>query len=84
MLQQEERIDSLFAELRKQYDYIIVDTAPIGVVSDTYLLGHVADLTLMVSRAYMTPNSSMRLLNQVAEQKRLQSVACVLNDVKGK
>lgn len=82
LLQQEERLEKLFTELRKHYDYIIVDTAPIGVVSDTYLLGHVADLTLMVSRANMTPNSSIRLLNQVAEQKRLQSVACVLNDVK--
>ena len=83
-LLQTERLDSLFAELRKRYDYIIVDTAPLAVVSDTYLLDRLADMTIFVSRYEFTPYEMVDRLNQIIEQQRMHNVACVLNGVKGK
>ena len=80
-LLQTERLEELFAELRKRYDYIIVDTAPIALVSDTYLLDRVADATIFVSRYRYTPYEMIDYLNDVIDQKRMHNVACVLNAV---
>ena len=82
-LLQEERLDELFAELCKRYEYIIVDTAPVALVSDTYLLDRVADMTIFVCRYKYTPSEMIDYINQVIEQKRMHNVACVLNGVKG-
>jgi capsular exopolysaccharide synthesis family protein len=81
-LLQTDRLDELFAELRKRYDYIIVDTAPVALVSDTYLLDRVADMTIFVSRYKYTPSEMIDYINQVIEQKRMKNIACVLNGVK--
>lgn len=82
-LLQTERLDNLFVELRKRYDYIIVDTAPVALVSDTYLLDRVADMTIYVCRYKYTPTEMIDYINQIVEQKRMHNVACVLNGVKG-
>ena len=82
-LLQTERVETLFAELRKRYDYIIVDTAPVAMVSDTYLLDRIADMTLFVSRYKYTPSEMIEYINQVVEQQRMHNIAGVLNGVKG-
>jgi len=82
-LLQTERLDGLFAELRKRYDYIIVDTAPVELVSDTYLLDRVADMTIFVCRYKYTPAEMIERINQMIEQKRMHNVAGVLNGVTG-
>lgn len=81
-LLQTERVDELFAELRKRYDYIIVDTAPVALVSDTYLLDRVADMTLFVCRYKYTPGEMVDYINNIVDQKRMHNIACVLNGVK--
>ena len=81
-LLQSERLDQLFALLRERYDYIIVDTAPCALVSDTFLLDRIADMTLFVSRANYTPTEMIDYINQLAEQKRMKNLCCVLNGVK--
>ena len=82
-LLQTERLDALFAELRKRYDYIIVDTAPVALVSDTFLLDRIADMTIFVCRYKYTSMEMIDYINQVVEQKRMHNVAGVLNGVKG-
>ena len=82
-LLQTERLDQLFAELRQRYDYIIVDTAPVALVSDTYLLDRIADMTIFVSRYKYTPSEMVDYINQVVEKGRMKNVTCVLNGVKG-
>ncbi len=82
-LLQTERLDALFAELRKRYDYIIVDTAPVALVSDTFLLDRIADMTIFVCRYKYTSMEMIDFINQVVEQKRMHNVAGVLNGVKG-
>ena len=82
-LLQTERVETLFAELRKRYDYIIVDTAPVALASDTYLLDRVADMTIFVCRFKYTPMEMVDYVNHIIEQKRMHNVVCVLNGVKG-
>ena len=82
-LLQTERLDALFAELRKRYDYIIVDTAPVALVSDTYHLDRVGDITIFVFRYKYTPSEMIEYVNNVIDQQRMHNVACVLNGVKG-
>ena len=81
-LLQTKRVEELFAELRKRYDYIIVDTAPLALVSDTYLLDRIADLTIFVSRYKYTPTEMVDYLNQIIDQERMHNVTCVLNGTK--
>ena len=69
--------------LRERYDYVIVDTAPVALVSDTYLLDRIADMTIFVCRYKYTPSEMINYVNSVVEQKRMKNVACVLNAVKG-
>lgn len=81
-LLQTKRLDELFATLRKRYDYIIVDTAPVAMVSDTYLLDRVSDMTIFVSRYKYTPTEMIDYINQIIDQERMHNIACVLNAVK--
>lgn len=77
-----ERLDALFVELRQRYDYIIVDSSPLAMVSDTLLLDRISDITIMVSRAGYTPIEMIDFINQLVEQKRMKNMACVLNGIK--
>lgn len=83
-LLQTKRLDDLFALLRKRYDYIIVDTAPVALVSDTYLLDRLADMTIFVSRYKYTPTEMIDYINQIADQERMHNIACVLNGTKNR
>ena len=67
--------------LRQEYDYIILDTAPIGLVSDTLQVGKYADVTAYVCRADYTPKSSFGLVNEMAREKKLPKICIVLNGV---
>lgn len=73
------RVDELIATLRQQYDYIIIDTAPIGQVSDTYSLDRLADASLFVCRINHTSVTNLEVINEIAEQHRLKKVSIVIN-----
>lgn len=67
--------------LREKYDYVILDTAPIGLVSDTQLIGKVADLSIYVCRADYTPRADFMLIEELRKQKRLPNLCCIINGV---
>ena len=73
------KTDELFVELRKHYDYIIVDTAPIGLVSDTFALDRIADASIFVCRINYTTLSDLSQINEVYEQHRLKKLSLVIN-----
>lgn len=78
------RVDDLFETLRGAYDYIIVDTAPIGLVSDTFTLDRIADAAIYVCRANYTSLSDLELINDIYEQHRLKKVSLVINGTAAK
>jgi len=65
-----ERLDMLIADLRKEYDYIIIDTAPVGAVSDTFLIDRVADISLYLCRMEYSDKRNLEFLNHVKAEKR--------------
>ncbi|MFA4054181.1 GumC family protein [Duncaniella muris] len=81
-LLQSERVDDLFARLRTVYDYIIIDSAPVGMVSDTFSLVRVADATVYVTRANYTTTKEIGFLNKLYAGKRLPKLSVVLNGTK--
>lgn len=83
-LLQSDRLDALLEELRQRYDYIILDSAPTAIVSDTFLLNRIADLTIFVTRANYTTFDLIDSINQTHKQNRLPKMVAVLNGVKQK
>ena len=83
-LLQSDRLAVLFAELRERYDYVVVDSAPVALVSDTFLLGGIADMTMCVIRANHTTVDMIEFLNKIHEQERLPKMVAVLNGVDAK
>ena len=67
--------------LKEHYDYIIIDTAPVGLVTDTLALGRIANATIYVCRADYTQKSSFGLINGLAYEKKMPNMSIVLNGV---
>lgn len=67
--------------LKEHYDYIIIDTAPIGLVTDTLALDRIANATVYVCRADYTQKSSFGLINGLAYEKKMPNMSIVLNGV---
>lgn len=65
--------------LRQEYDYIVMDTAPIGMVTDTQIIARVADISIYVCRADYTHKNDYQLINELQERKRLPSLCTVIN-----
>jgi capsular exopolysaccharide synthesis family protein len=76
-----ERIGQLFADLLKTYDYVIVDSPPVGLVSDALSLIPVVDHVLFVTRQGYTPLSAISQLQFMVDQGQVQHVSIVLNDI---
>ncbi|MBP1663190.1 MAG: capsular exopolysaccharide family [Bacteroidetes bacterium] len=74
-------LDQLIDELRHQFDYIVIDTAPIGVVSDSFLLNRLADVTLYVVRAEFTPKKDIEDATILYKKQKLKNMYFILNDV---
>ncbi|WP_127846583.1 GumC family protein [Psychroflexus aestuariivivens] len=79
-----DRAELLFKELKANttYDYIIVDTAPVMLVSDTFLINKHSDLTLYVVRAGFTEKQLIDFVNDSKSDGKLKDIGFVLNDVK--
>jgi capsular exopolysaccharide synthesis family protein len=67
--------------LKNMYDYILIDTAPIGLVTDTLQISRVANATVYVCRADYTPKESFALLNSLHEENKLPNISIVINGI---
>ena len=65
--------------LKKHFDYIILDTAPIGMVTDTQLISRVANASIYVCRADYTHKADYTLINELGEQKKLPNLCTIIN-----
>ena len=75
------RYEGLLTELKSSYDYIILDTAPLMLVTDTLLISDMADATLYVTRSAYTEKSLIDFANKQIETGKIKNTAFVLNDV---
>ena len=74
-------LDRAIETLKKHFDYVILDTAPIGMVTDTLLIGRVADLSVYVCRADYTHKAEYTLINELSFEKKLPNLCTVINGV---
>ena len=76
------RVDELFAKLRGMYDYIIIDSAPVGIVSDTFALVRISDATVYVCRVNYTTRHDVATLNNLHATDRFRKLSVVVNGTK--
>lgn len=78
------RYQQLVESLKSEYDYIILDTAPLMLVTDSFIIADVADVTVYVTRSNFTEKELISFANTQVNQNKIKNVAFVLNDVKEK
>lgn len=76
-----ERLEQLFAILRKQYDFIVVDAARARNLSDAFVANRVCDETLFVAYAEQTTEEDVDFINQTAAQHRMTNIVAVFNGI---
>jgi capsular exopolysaccharide synthesis family protein len=79
-----ERMTQLFDEIRPLYDYIIIDTAPIGLVSDAYSISHFTNATIYLTRANYTLKRSLVEIQKLYAENKLPNLTCALNASTGR
>ena len=77
-----DRCKTLFDELRQTYDVIIVDTPPMGIVSDAYMVARVADVLVFVVRQDYTDRTMMKETLASLKAEGIERVGLLFNDVK--
>ena len=74
-------LDKAIEILKKNFDYVILDTAPIGMVTDTLLIGRVAELSAYVCRADYTHKAEYTLINELFHEQKLPNLCTIINGV---
>ena len=77
-----DRVKDFFNDLREHYDVIIVDSAPVAQVSDSFALDKYSNATVYVTRANYTRRNLIKFMNRIAANKQLKNMCVVLNDTK--
>ena len=74
-------LDTVINLLKENYDYVLIDTAPVGLVTDTLQIGRVADATVFLCRADYTPKEAFNYVNDLAKEKKLPNMCVVINGI---
>lgn len=81
-LMMDEKLHKLFSELNKSYDHIIIDSPPIGLVSDSFIFADFADVTIMMLRYNYSGKIELKTIEDVRKNKKFKQPLLVLNDAK--
>jgi tyrosine-protein kinase Etk/Wzc len=74
-------LDDAIQQLKQHFDYVILDTAPIGMVTDTQLIARVADLSVYVCRSNYTAKSEFKLINELEQDGKLPHLCVLINGI---
>ncbi len=77
-----EKFKEMMALLKEKFDYVIIDSTPIGMVTDSQLLAGFAETTLYVVRHDLTPKIYLRLIDDLYQQKKFNNMSIVFNGLK--
>lgn len=76
------KVEELFVQLKQQFDVILIDTPPVGMVSDAMTLGKFADSTLYIVRQGISYKKQLLLIDELYRENKIPKISIVLNDVK--
>lgn len=74
-------LDDIVNQLKDHYDYVLLDTAPVGLVNDSLQVARLANICTFVCRADYTPKASFGLINSLNYEQKLPNMCLVLNGV---
>ena len=74
-------LEKAIEQLKARYDYVLLDTAPIGMVTDTAIIGRVADMCVYVCRADVTPKAAFCYINVLQDDHKFDKLAVVINGI---
>lgn len=77
----DDRLDTCVSVLREQYDYVIIDSAPIGLVSDSLLAARISDVQIYVTRANYSTRRCMKMMHAAIDTGRFPNAYLILNGV---
>lgn len=77
----DDKLRTLIAELRDKFDYVIIDTAPVGLVSDALIIEEFADITCYVLRQNYTYKSQLGIVNDLYKTKKVKQLYLIVNDI---
>src|SRR5579862_2614143 len=77
----DKKLQDLVDEVKKDFDVVIMDTAPVGLVSDAINLSHFADCTLYIVRQDHTFRKHLRLIEELYTEQKLPGISIIVNDV---
>ncbi|MCC6384002.1 MAG: polysaccharide biosynthesis tyrosine autokinase [Bacteroidia bacterium] len=80
----EPALEQMLIELRKRYEYILLDSPPVGLLSDSLLLMKYSDINLFVLKAYKSKKDSVELALNLAEKNQIKKLSFILNGVSAK
>ncbi len=76
------KIERLFDYIKENFDVVIIDTAPVGLVSDAITLGKFADATVYIVRHDYTQKRQIQLIEDLYKQEKMPALSVVINDIK--
>lgn len=76
---QSPNMERLFNALKERYDYIVVDTSPLYLVSDTFHLDKYGDMTIFVTRANYISREMLPYIQDIYANQKMRNMACILN-----
>ncbi len=76
-----EKMNEFMKRMREEYDFIVLDTPPIGIVSDAMLLGSYADMNIFVIRQRFSFKSTLELIQNIFKKKGLKNLTIAVNDI---
>ena len=74
-------LEQVITQIKQHYDYVLIDTAPVGLVTDTLQIAKLADICIYMCRADYTPKVSFNLINNLAEEKKLPNLCIAINGI---
>ncbi len=74
-------LEQVITQLKQHYDYVMIDTAPVGLVTDTLQIGKLADISIYICRADYTPKASFNIINSLAEEQKLPNMCIAINGI---
>ena len=77
-------LEQVLNQIKQHYDYVLVDTAPVGLVTDTLQIAKHVDISIYMCRADYTPKASFNLINNLAEEKKLPNMCVAINGMYGR
>ncbi len=77
----DKKLEEIINYLKESFDYIIIDSAPVGLVSDALLIEKLVDITLYITRQNVTFKSQLSIVNDLYKAKKLRKVSLVVNDI---